>query len=43
MTMDTWYGIALAALVVVSAVLHKLHWTRSAALADKLKALTGAK
>ncbi len=41
--MDTWTAIALAALVVVDAILHKLHWNRAAAVADKVKDIAGAK
>lgn len=41
--MDTWTAIALAALVLVDAIFHKLHWSRASAVADKVKDLAGAK
>lgn len=41
--MTTWTAIALSALVLVDAILHKLHWDRAAALADKAKDIAGAK
>lgn len=41
--MTTWTAIAFAALVLVDAILHKLHWDRAAALADKAKDALGAK
>ena len=37
-----WYQLALAILVVASLVFHKLHWTKTAALVDQVKAITGA-
>ena len=40
--MDTWTAIAIAAVILVDAIFHKLHWNRAAAVADKVKAITGA-
>ena len=38
--MDNWYvQLAIAILVVVSLIAHKLHWTKTADLADKVKDL----
>jgi hypothetical protein len=38
--MDNWYvQLAIAILVVVSLIAHKLHWTKTAELADKVKDL----